>query len=109
MTEQLLDKPPCINCNDLCDGSNSCQRYAVWEYECKCKLEKYETAEQEGKLLILPCKTVWSILNLGTPYAMVMSKDIQDLTIHEIKKINLDGINFSTFEAAAKKLAEYTS
>lgn len=69
MTERLSNKNPCNDCKvdrqignpnrwececDRCDKPND------WKNECVKKLAEYEIAEEEGRLVVLPCK-------LGTP------------------------------------------
>ena len=44
MTELLMDKHPCIRCEDWCEDTNRCKNYSLWIHECLNKLEKYETA-----------------------------------------------------------------
>ena len=70
------------------------------------KLAAYEDAEEQGLLLRLPCNKVWFICDKGTEYATVMSKDIDDLTGYEVRKIDRDGRYWSTKEKAEAKLAE---
>lgn len=60
MTELLMDKRPCVGCEDWCEGTNRCKNYSLWIHECLNKLEKYEAAEKEGRLVVMPCK-------IGTP------------------------------------------
>ena len=65
MTERLSNKNPCNACKvdrqignpnrwqcecDRCDKPND------WKSECVKKLAEYETAEEEGRLVVLPCK-----------------------------------------------------
>lgn len=65
MTERLSNKNPCNDCKvdrqignpnrwececDRCDKPNG------WKNDCIKKLAEYETAEEEGRLVILPCK-----------------------------------------------------
>ena len=55
MTERLSDKNPCIKC-DRPIYCGSCQEYDKWVVCVKKKLAEYETAEEEGRLVVLPCK-----------------------------------------------------
>ena len=65
MTERLSNKNPCSSCKvdrqignpnrwqcecDRCDKPND------WKNECVKKLAEYETAEEEGRLVVFPCK-----------------------------------------------------
>lgn len=68
------------------------------------KLAEYENAEEEGRLVVLPCNTVWFILDQNSPYAMVMPRSIEDLCLHEINKIDKDGRYWSSKEKAEKAL-----
>lgn len=70
------------------------------------KLKAYEDAEDQGLLLRLPCNKVWFICDKGTEYATIMSKDIDDLTGYEVRKIDRDGRYWSTKGKAEAKLAE---
>ena len=80
MTERLSDKNPCDSCKvdrqignpnrwqrecDRCDKPND------WKNDCIKKLAEYETAEEEGRLVVLPCKVgdyIWDI-DVGRPCA----------------------------------------
>ena len=65
MAERLSDKNPCNSCKvdrqignpnrwececSRCDNPND------WKNDCIKKLAEYETAEEEGRLVVLPCK-----------------------------------------------------
>ncbi|HIT65957.1 MAG TPA: hypothetical protein IAB61_01740 [Candidatus Merdisoma merdipullorum] len=64
MTERLSNKNPCSSCKVdrqignpnrwecECDG---CNKPYDWKSECVKKLAEYETAEDEGRLVVLPC------------------------------------------------------
>lgn len=59
MIERLSDKCPCDKCTKdrKCELSQeACEEYLKWEDDCIKKLAEYETAEEEGRLLTLPCK-----------------------------------------------------
>ena len=65
MAEQLADKNPCNDCKAdrqignpnrwECECSR-CDKPSNWKNECIKKLAEYETAEKEGRLVVLPCK-----------------------------------------------------
>ncbi len=75
--------------------------------ELREKLKDYEDLEEQGRLLKLPCKEVYYIVDKNNPkYAAVMSKSIRDLTVYEIENIDIDGRYFSTEESAEAKLKE---
>lgn len=63
MTERLVDKNPCVKCerNVNC---GSCTEPDAWMNQIKNKLAVYETAEREGRMVILPCK-------IGTPVYVI--------------------------------------
>lgn len=65
MTERLTDKTPCRTCQRSCFLDYECEERANYEYECMKKLSEYENAEEEGKLVVLPCK-------IGTPVYEVL-------------------------------------
>ena len=63
MTERLTETYPCNKCNvEFC--SRQCYSMTRWAESAKEKLAEYETAEEEGRLVVLPCKvgdTVWMV------------------------------------------------
>ena len=59
MTERLSDKCPCDKCgkDKRCELSQeACEDYLKWEDDSIKKLAEYENAEEEGRLVVLPCK-----------------------------------------------------
>ena len=56
MTERLSDKNPCKTCQKSCSLDYECEERANYEYDCIKKLAEYETAEEEERVVILPCK-----------------------------------------------------
>ncbi len=72
------------------------------------KLADYEDLEEQGRLIKLPCKDVYFIIDINNPmYAMVMKKPIKELEIYEIEMIDKIGCRyFSTKEKAEAKLKE---
>lgn len=72
MIERLTDKNPCDSCTVDCQIGNPnrwececsrCNKPNDWKNECVKKLAEYETAEEEGRLVVIPCKkgnTVWT-------------------------------------------------
>lgn len=72
------------------------------------KLAKYENLEEQGRLVILPCKDVYYIVDINNPrYAMVMRKSIRELAIYEIEDIDKENCKyFSTKEKAEARLKE---
>lgn len=72
------------------------------------KLANYEDLEEQGKLVKLPCKDVYFIVDINNPkYAMVMKRPIRELAIYGIEDIDKEGCKyFSTKEKAEAKLKE---
>lgn len=72
------------------------------------KLADYEDLEEQGRLVKLPCKDVYFIVDINNPkYAMVMKKPIRELAIYEIESIDKEKCKyFSTKEKAEAKLKE---
>ena len=68
------------------------------------KLADYEDAEEVGLLVRLPCNTVYFIVDPGTPFALVFSRDIREFSLFDIENIDYDGMHWSTREAAEKAL-----
>ena len=56
MTERLSDKNPCKLLKEGCRWRGNCDKRQLWSNKCIEKLKEYETAEEEGRLVILPCK-----------------------------------------------------
>ena len=73
---------------------------------CVEKLAEYENAEEEGRLVVLPCDTVYFICDKGTKDAHVRTKSILDLLVYDINGIDKDGRYWSVKEEAEKELKE---
>ena len=55
MTGRLTEIYPCNKCNvEFC--SRQCYSMTRWAESAKEKLAEYETAEEDGRLVVLPCK-----------------------------------------------------
>lgn len=55
VTERITETYPCDKCKvEFC--SRLCYRMTRWAEIAKDKLTEYETAEEDGRLLTLPCK-----------------------------------------------------
>lgn len=55
MTERLTETYPCDLCNvEFC--YRQCYKMTLWAEKAKEKLAEYETAEKDGRLVVLPCK-----------------------------------------------------
>ena len=103
MAERLSDKNPCINCKvdrqignpnrwececDRCDKPND------WKNECVKKLAEYETAEEEGRLVVLPCNvgdTVWVITH---PFNVFDDFDFYEDAHDEIYESYISSVTF---------------
>ena len=72
------------------------------------KLKEYEDLEEQGRLVKLPCKDVYYIVDINNPkYAMVMKQPIRELAIYDIENIDKENCKyFSTEEKAEAKLKE---
>jgi hypothetical protein len=72
------------------------------------RLGKYEDLEEQCRLVRLPCKYVYYIVDINNPkYAMVMKRTIRELAIYEIEDIDKENCKyFSTEEKAEAKLKE---
>lgn len=81
---------------------------AEYWLELYFKLKDYEYLEEQGRLIKLPVKYVYFIVDANNPkYALVMKKSIRELTIYEIESIDKENCKyFSTEEKAKVKLKE---
>ena len=71
-------------------------------------LKEYQQLEEQGRLIKLPCKYVYYIVDIKNPkYAMVMKQPIRELAIYDIENIDKENCKyFSTEEKAEAKLKE---
>ena len=105
MTERLIEAYPCDSCNvQLC--YRQCYKMTRWAEKAKEKLAEYETADEERRLVVLPCDTVYFICDKGTKDAHVRTKSILDLLVYDINGIDKDGRYWSVKEEAEKALKE---
>ena len=106
MTERLVtNKGQCVACIGCIEESN-CKAECGAIDDCLEKLAEYETAEEEGRLVVLPCDTVYFICDKGTKDAHVRTKSILDLLVYDINGIDKDGRYWSVKEEAEKALKE---
>lgn len=84
-----------------------CEQLAEWLEKSK----EYQQLEEQGKLVKLPCKDVYYIVDINNPrYAMVMKRPIRELAIYEIEDIDKENCKyFSTEEKAEARLNELRS
>lgn len=55
VTERLSSEWPCNDCKRTV-FCGACERPGIWMEKSRKKLAEYETAEEDGRLVILPCK-----------------------------------------------------
>nr|DAF32178.1 MAG TPA: hypothetical protein [Caudoviricetes sp.] len=115
MTESEAIEELKYDCNELgkaipCDTSWGCSFENAYEMAIQAfeKLEDYKNLEEQGRLVKLPCKAVYFIVDINNPkYAAVMKRPIRELAIYEIEGIDKSGCKyFSTKEKAEAKLKE---
>ena len=113
LTEKIGNTNYVKGCGSNCKyGFQHC-RTEDWE-NCKTiddvidKLAEYEDLEEQGRLVKLPCKDVYYIVDINSPkYAMVMKQPIRELAIYDIENIDKENCKyFSTEEKAEAKLKE---
>lgn len=77
MTERLIETYPCDSCNvKIC--YRQCYKMTLWAEKAKDKLAEYETAEDEGRLVVLPCK-------VGDTVYVIENKYIEVFEVNEIE------------------------
>lgn len=93
MTERLSDKNPCDSCKvDRQIGNpnrwececSRCDKPNDWKNDCIKKLAEYETAEEEGRLVVLPCKlneTVYLLLDKNDFSEKIIKCRIREISI----------------------------
>ena len=93
MTERLTETYPCDLCNvEFC--YRQCYKMTLWAEKAKEKLAEYETAEEEGRLVVLPCKvgdTVWMVHQRLTS---TVNNVISKMTVTELRGNRLNPIWF---------------
>lgn len=106
MTERLAtNKGQCVACIGCIEELN-CKAECGAIDDCLEKLAEYETAEDNGRLVVLPCDTVYFIWNKSSGISHVRAKSILDLSLREILGIDKDGRYWSVKEEAEKALKE---
>lgn len=80
------------------------EQLAEWLEE----LKEYKALDEQSRLVKLPCKDVYYIVDANNPrYAMVMKSSIRELTIYGIENIDKKNCKyFSTEEKAEARLKE---
>ena len=98
MTERLSDKNPCDSCKvDRQIGNpnrwececSRCDKPNDWKNECVKKLAEYETAEDEGRLVVLPCKP-WDKVYALFIIDVIDKKPIYKIFQTKVTKITID-------------------
>lgn len=102
MAERLSDKNPCTNCKAdrqignpnrwECECSR-CDKPNDWKNDCVKKLAEYENAEEEGRLVVLPCK-------VGDAVYVIKNRHIE---VFEVNKIELKPNVFGNVTCYLKK------
>ena len=113
LTEKMHNTNCVVGCGSNCKYGFRYCRKEDWE-NCQTisnvidKLAEYEDLEEQGKLVKLPCKDVYFIVDINNPkYAVVMKKPIRELAIYEIESIDKENCKyFSTKEKAKARLKE---
>lgn len=106
MTERLTETYPCDKCKvEFC--SRLCYRMTRWAEIAKDKLTEYETAEDEGRLVALPCNvgdTVYLIDDIDCVFEresivteIEIDKDGVTIMIQDEIPICSSGYNLSDF------------
>ena len=94
MTERLVtNKGQCVACIGCIEESN-CKAECGAIDDCLEKLAEYETAEKEGRLIVLPCKvgdTVWMVHQRLTS---TVNNVISKMTVTELRGNRLNPIWF---------------
>lgn len=90
-----------LDCLRIADDN---KHLAEWLEE----LKEYQQLEEQSRLIKLPCKDVYSIVDINNPrYAAVTKRPIRELAIYEIESIDKENCKyFSTEEKAEAKLKE---
>ena len=85
-------------------SAEDCEQLAEWLEKSK----EYQQLEEQDRLVILPCKYVYYIVDINNPkYAMVMKRPIKELAIYEIEDMDKENCKyFSTEEKAKARLKE---
>ena len=68
MTERLSDKNPCNDCRLYNPCTGPCGKWHEWNSSVLSKLAEYETAEEQGRLVVLPCKVGDTVYEIKTRY-----------------------------------------
>ena len=100
MTEPLSNKNPCNDCKvDRQIGNpnrwececDRCSKPYEWKNDCVKKLAEYETAEEEGRLVVLPCKP-WDKV-----YQLFVTDVIDKKLIYKIFQAKVTKITINRF------------
>lgn len=104
MTERLSNEWPCDDCKRTV-FCGACERPGIWMEKSRKKLAEYETAEDEGRLVVLPCKVGTRVYEIYQ-FCGCGAWEIEE---HKIKLEDLDKIGktvFPTREEAEKALRD---
>ena len=88
MTERLIEAYPCDSCNvQLC--YRQCYKMTRWAEKAKEKLAEYETADEERRLVVLPCKP-WDKVYALFIVDVIDKKPIYKIFQAKVTKITID-------------------
>ncbi len=93
VTERLSSEWPCNDCKRTV-FCGACERPGIWMEKSRKKLAEYETAEEEGRLVVLPCKvrdTVWVITH---PFNVFDDFDFYEDAHDEIYESYISSVTF---------------
>ena len=105
MIGRLSDKSPCRGCKKPAYYCDRCEKYSLYVDNLEEKLAEYETAEEEGRLVVLPCKVGTRVYEIYQ-FCGCGAWEIEE---HKIKLEDLDKIGktvFPTREEAEKALRD---
>ena len=92
MTERLSEEYPCNSCNvEVC--YRRCYKMTLWAEKANEKLSEYETADEEGRLVVLPCKVGTRVYEIYQ-FCGYGAWEIEE---HKIKLEDLDKIGKTVF------------
>ena len=93
VTERLSNEWPCDDCKRTV-FCGACERPGIWMEKSRKKLAQYEAAEEEGRLVVLPCKvgdTVWMVHQRLTS---TVNNVVSEMTVTELRGNRLNPIWF---------------
>ena len=89
MTERLTDKNPCNDCKLYSPCTGPCGKWHEWNRNVLQKLAEYETADEERRLVVLPCKP-WDKVYALFIVDVIDKKPIYKIFQAKVTKITID-------------------